>query len=405
MSSSSINNDSALTFGALGVTLATGSILGVSCFLVFGVAMFFQCPLIAPRCTARPKETIYHPNLPSTSTKYKVQDRGNPFFGWISWVMKLPYDTLLTGIPGTGTRKQGLAGKMLQVNLDGVVLLKYHLIGFKITLLTTLLALCVILPLNITYQCHTSSTYSSQCVDPKTNQTYDLTNFTNFERTTIANIPALSNITFFGTAAKDIIMTPWWWQGGKSGIMVRLYIIAFCTWILYLYSWYLLDREWKEILVLRRVYYLEDDIWGRRRDELEALETIRQEHLNESSSRCDNSDDEEDGDDDEARHGDGNPSEVRPTPALPPPERKLFYEFSFSLLPKVPGAKMVEEGISNFQEYRKRISALGAHKESRLKDVWIFDPEERDTIPNIELYSVLVGHVPTSVSSSVLPFS
>jgi hypothetical protein len=428
------SNGSSLTFEALGVTLGTGCVIGVGCFLMFGVAMMYHSPLIAPRCTARPKETIYrrrrsrgHFRSPKQqqqqqqTDRYAVQERGNPFVGWMVWVMKLSYDTLLTGIPGTGTRKQGMAGRMLQVNLDGVVLLKYHLIGFKITLLTTLLALCVILPLNLTYHCYPSDYHSTnstnyysnsnnaQCIDPKTNQTFDMANFTNFERTTIANIPALSNITFIGTAAKDIIMTPWWWQGGaKSVITIRLYIVAFCTWIVYIYSCYILHKEWKEILVLRRVYYLEDDIWGRRKDELQALESIRQQ-----LSHSESSDDEDYYDYDDTNNARSYQEQEHPLTSSnhnaqptqpPPPERKLFYEFSFSAFPKIPGTKLVQEGISNFQEYRQRITTLSEHKESRLKDVWIFDPEERDTIPNIELYSVLVGHVPTK-RSDVFPAS
>lgn len=423
--SSNNSNGSSLTFEALGVTLGTGSVIGVGCFFLFGIAMMYQSPLIAPRCTARPKETIYrrrrhrhvrsskHHQQQQQTDRYAVQDRGNPFVGWMVWVMKLSYDALLTGIPGTGTRKQGLAGRMLQVNLDGIVLLKYHLIGFKITLLTTLLAICVILPLNLTYHCYPSDYYystnstSAQCVDPKTNQTYDMANLTNFERTTIANIPALSNITFIGTAAKDIIMTPWWWQGGaKSVITIRLYIVAFCTWIVYVFSYYLLHKEWKEILVLRRVYYLEDDIWGRRKDELQALETIRQQ-LSRSCSDSEDYDHEETNnarsDQEKEHHLTTNDHSAQPTQP-PPAERKLFYEFSFSAFPNIPGTKLVQEGISNFQEYRRRITTLSEHHESRLKDVWIFDPEERDTIPNIELYSVLVGRVPTK-RSDVFPAS
>lgn len=47
-------------------------------------------------------------------------------FGWISWCNNLTYDQLLRGVPGTGTRKGGLQGSLLKVNLDGIVLLRYH---------------------------------------------------------------------------------------------------------------------------------------------------------------------------------------------------------------------------------------------------------------------------------------
>jgi hypothetical protein len=55
-----------------------------------------------------------------------VQYRGGPMFGWIPWVMSLSYEQMLKGVPGTGTRKNGLAGSMLKVNLDGIVLLRFH---------------------------------------------------------------------------------------------------------------------------------------------------------------------------------------------------------------------------------------------------------------------------------------
>jgi len=55
-----------------------------------------------------------------------VQYRGGPMFGWIPWTMSLSYEQMLKGIPGTGTRKNGMEGSMLKVNLDGIVLLRFH---------------------------------------------------------------------------------------------------------------------------------------------------------------------------------------------------------------------------------------------------------------------------------------
>jgi hypothetical protein len=54
------------------------------------------------------------------------QDRGNPFLGWIPWTLHLSYDRMLRGIPGTGTRDGGMGGKLLGVNLDAVVLFRFH---------------------------------------------------------------------------------------------------------------------------------------------------------------------------------------------------------------------------------------------------------------------------------------
>merc|ERR1740139_1953036 len=103
-------------------------------------------PNIAPRCTVRPRETIYNPEAKSDHP----QNRGNPYLlGWMFWVMSLSFETLLHGVPGTGTRDKGMKGRMLQVNMDGIVLLRLHQLGFKVSMLTTFLALFVLLPLNL----------------------------------------------------------------------------------------------------------------------------------------------------------------------------------------------------------------------------------------------------------------
>ena len=70
-------------------------------------------------------------NITSTSTNTSKlyahpQDRGNPFLGWIPWTLHLSYDRMLRGIPGTGTREKGLGGKLLGVNLDAIILFRYH---------------------------------------------------------------------------------------------------------------------------------------------------------------------------------------------------------------------------------------------------------------------------------------
>jgi len=388
MSSTSTSTQSALTFYALGFTLGIGSVIGIACFLAFGVAVYFQCPVIAPRCTARPKETIYHPN-PFPKDKYECQDRGNPLIGWIAWVMKMPYDTMLNGIPGTGTRKKGLAGRMLQVNLDGVVMLRYHLVGFRLTLLITVLALGVILPVNLTANCYSADAgLSDTCIDPS-NQTKVLTDF---ERTTIANISPLSNVTSLDLLSKDTYQTNWWWKAGKDHILLRLYAIAFSTWFVYLYAWHLLKTEWKEVLILRRVYYLEDSIWERRQAELDSLEILKRENFNSNSSDVQEEEDEEAAE--EQLEDERLQSTEQPPP---PPSRGLPYQFSFSFLFKgTATAQTAELPTNHFRENRLRRARIGANKESRLKDSWVFDPEERDTIPNIELYSVLVGNIPTS---------
>ena len=88
------------SFAALGYTLAAGTVFSSLTISVFGIAVRNQQDAVAPRCAARPKETIY-----CAKPTDKDQDRGNPWFGWIAWTLRWSYETLLRGIPGTGTRK------------------------------------------------------------------------------------------------------------------------------------------------------------------------------------------------------------------------------------------------------------------------------------------------------------
>lgn len=71
--------------------------------------------------SARPPDVIYNPKPGHSS-----QERGSATWGWYKWTLGLTYDTMLEGIPGTGTRNNGLDGKMLRVNLDQIVLLRFH---------------------------------------------------------------------------------------------------------------------------------------------------------------------------------------------------------------------------------------------------------------------------------------
>jgi hypothetical protein len=109
------------TIEAIGFTMVGGSAVMLVSFAAFGIAVRSRSVFIAPRCTARPRDTIFNP-----SPKSVFQNRGSPMFGWISWCNNLTYDQLLRGVPGTGTRKGGLQGSLLKVNLDGIVLLRYH---------------------------------------------------------------------------------------------------------------------------------------------------------------------------------------------------------------------------------------------------------------------------------------
>ena len=108
----------------IAVTMGAGLIVQTTAIFLFGVACKLRSTNIAPRCEARPRNVIYNPNPTDPS-----QDRGNPWVGWVAWVLKLSYDDLLQGVPGTGTRDGGLTGSLLRVNMDNIVMLRFHSYG------------------------------------------------------------------------------------------------------------------------------------------------------------------------------------------------------------------------------------------------------------------------------------
>jgi len=162
-----------ITLEAIGLTLVGGICIWIVTVLAFGISVMYKSNNIAPRCTARHGNTIYRsrkdiildnkrrmkcnnngdnsggdvegytsqaPNSnqnmetsDSTATNYNnnnyykhVQDRGNPFLGWIPWTLHLSYDRMIRGVPGTGTRDEGMSGQLLGVNLDAIVLFRYN---------------------------------------------------------------------------------------------------------------------------------------------------------------------------------------------------------------------------------------------------------------------------------------
>jgi hypothetical protein len=161
------------TLDAIGFTTAGSSLVAIFTFIWFALAVRAGSHKVAPRCTARSSDTVFNPKarrkkkigasvvsffrrsfiLEKDSKKdddfsnvgasagagfeqynddeedknpIHVQYRGGPMFGWIRWTMSLSYEQLLNGVPGTGTRKNGMEGSMLKVNLDGIVLLRFH---------------------------------------------------------------------------------------------------------------------------------------------------------------------------------------------------------------------------------------------------------------------------------------
>jgi hypothetical protein len=273
------------TLEEVGFTLAGGSSVLVISWILFGWAVVVKSPLIAPRAIARPGAVICG-NIP-----------GNAWFGWIPWTLRLSYDAMLEGIPGTGTRENGHGGSMLKVNLDGIVLLRFHAVCLRVSLLAAVIFVIFLVPAYLSAQCFDVS----EC-----DAAYNLTDY---QRTTLANVPN----AVVGDAAVHAIRTAA--GGGGEFIMWRLYAVVISFWIVASYLCYELKQEWAQILAMRRVYYLEYDIWGERRNELR--QTISHEHT-----------------------------------------------------------------------YRSE-----PHLTDR--DPWVPHPEQRDTVPNIALYSILVGGLPS----------
>lgn len=270
----------------------------------------------------------------TTTTTLHPQDRGNPFLGWIPWTLHLSYDRMLRGIPGTGTRSKGMEGKFLGVNLDAIVLFQYHALCLRVTAVVCVLCIGIILPMNIT-----------ACEEEKCNN-----GLTNYGRTTIANV--VSTFTQSTTSQQQQTgkkNNGFWnifWTNQSTLHLLRLYAIAICTWYIAYFTLKNIKREWRENLVLRRVYYLEADHYGNRMAELDRT--------------------------------------VCKYPGGSAEDELLDDEAS------------VEEddiaAISSFpRQQRRRKKQTGEEN----REPWIPHPEHRDTVPSIELYSVLVGGLPS----------
>lgn len=300
------------TLKGIGFTVIAGLCGFAVCILCFGRAVKRQSPYIAARCVARPKTVIYNPN-PS----HPCQDRGNVYLGWIPWVMTLTYSSMLSGVQGTGTRDGGLSGLMLKVNLDGIVLMRFHHLCLRVSCLAVVLYILIVLPVFKTAQCSVvGGTFDPDvCFEQ---------NVTDYMRFTIGNVPLSKNFTV--TEDSGIIG---FFELKNDGVMIRLYTVVVVSWIITWYTYVLLGKEWRDILALRRVYFLEADHWSDRNIELE--ETLLREERENINDSVDGSDDD----------------------------------------------------IESAKNYAK------------IRDPWVHHPEQRDTVPNVQLYSVLVGGLPS----------
>ena len=247
-------NSATITVQSTAITLFVSCIICLLVFLLFNVllryATLFRETLIlalAPRCSTRHTHTVFKSRRRINEGKSLVMKIVDQFGFWIRDAMSWDEEELLTGIPGTGTRQGGKGGKLLRVNLDGIAFLKFNMICMKVTALATFLALSVILPINYTGSCYSYfqdfNDNSREILDDNWQSLCSSTNMTTYVRTTLANIPPVSNSN----------------NTSQNGNTARLIAISLTTWIISIYSLLLIRREWLAMSILRRKYYLEAD--------------------------------------------------------------------------------------------------------------------------------------------------
>jgi hypothetical protein len=135
--------------------------IGIAFVVLFDVAIRLEWnSQLAPRSSNRPRSVLKNVLLQSTTNRnnngyFGRSDRGCHWYplSFIFWAMRLTYPRGLRGIPGTGSRDNGWAGPTLKWNLDAVILLKYHRMLMKISILATVLCLFVLLPAFSTAEC------------------------------------------------------------------------------------------------------------------------------------------------------------------------------------------------------------------------------------------------------------
>ena len=165
------------------IELFMGGIAVGSSLVFFGFAIYRGyeselCPRVANRPPNVVKNAMFY-NLPKWM-------KNNPTFwypvAWLGWAFHLTYRECHKGIPGTGTRKDGTEGPLLKCNLDGVILMRYQTLFFKVGVLVFVLCAFVILPINITATCNVEIFGVGTCAQRLVDDSF-------FRGTTINNIP------------------------------------------------------------------------------------------------------------------------------------------------------------------------------------------------------------------------
>jgi hypothetical protein len=162
-------------------------------------------------------------------------------------------------------------------------------------------------------------------------------NLTDYQRLTLANIPMLEPAET--DSFQDILYS--FFLPVHGGDLARLYAVVFCAWIVTWYALQQLQVEWGEVLAMRRVYYLEADHWSDRNEELHETLLRDEWEKTHSSTRSNNINNNTNNKDNKTAE---------------------------------------EEADESYMKFR---------------EPWIPHPEQRDTVPNVELYSILVGGLPS----------
>jgi hypothetical protein len=491
------------TLQAIGVTLAGGSITLGMALLVFGRVLRNDkySVFLAPRCVARPRKVIFHALSSMQQQEQEKQEQsqqqlqeqcGGPtntttstrsisswsccmvniccscwsLLTWIPWVLSLDYHTLLDGVPGTGTRQHGQTGSLLKCQLDAIVMLRFHAIGLKLSLLVTVLCLFIVLPVYWNSECyfqydslpgcqqHSSSTTTTVTTatlnsNNSTSSTLYHHYLTNYGRTTIANVPSLGasagNENEYPDQDSD--------HDPQTIILVKLYAVCIIFGIISAYWIHLIHDEWIQILAMRRVYYLEHDVWGERKRELQSITEV----ATAAGAACTNTDATEQQAQQLQQQQQLHTKREEPTPDPPTSKSAAAYysSSSFFTLPRLTSSssktlipehqqqvqtldslsmsksqilpplrprsnstcsgmmKKIEETLqppqqqhdnagnntTNINTSRRSHNSSGSSSSTephlRHRDPWVPHPEQRDTVPNVSLYSVLVGGLPS----------
>eukprot|EP00586_Coscinodiscus_wailesii_P007726 CAMPEP_0172520824 /NCGR_PEP_ID=MMETSP1066-20121228/292223_1 /TAXON_ID=671091 /ORGANISM="Coscinodiscus wailesii, Strain CCMP2513" /LENGTH=1048 /DNA_ID=CAMNT_0013303637 /DNA_START=568 /DNA_END=3711 /DNA_ORIENTATION=- len=247
--------------------------------------------------------------------------------------------------------------------MDAIVLFRFHALCLRVGVLATILGLCVILPLNYTASCWPDAS-GPDCPS-------DI-----YDRTTLVNIPNITHTyssnetkpssTRSETTPSQFVtsFTQVFWNEDPANLnaLVRLYTIVACSFIVTYYMCHQISHEWRDALGLRRAFYLEADHHMNRMAELKMSTTPLSNEADGCSGdeRSDASSDDDDSDSESDDNG-------------------------------VPASMKRRRAINKAASRQKRLKKARSRKS---RDPWIPHPEQRDTVPNIELYSVLVGGLP-----------